>query len=166
MSDATQSTRFSPRALRWVLVGSLSLNALIITAVLSTLCITHFGGPPPDGAPGAGPDIGRRGSLLMGFAHALPRERADVVRQKVADAEPNLETLRRGLRDARAGVRAALTAEPFDQAKFDAALAGIVQAEADAARGKTDVFSNVVRQLTPQERIELHDWLERRRPNR
>jgi uncharacterized membrane protein len=165
MSEATQSTRFSPRTLKWVLVGSLSLNAVIIGAVLSTLCIAHFGGPPPDDGLSAGPG-GRKGSLLMGFARMLPRERADVVRQKVADAEPSLETLRRGLRDARAGVRAALTAEPFDQAKFDSALDGIVQAEANEARGKTVVFGDVVHQLTPQERIELHEWLERRRPNR
>lgn len=163
MSEATQPSRFSPRFLRWALIGSLSLNALIIGVVLSTLCISHFGGPPRDEL-GSGP--GRRGSLLGGFARTLPRERADVIRQKVADAEPNLETLRRGMRDARAGVRSALTAEPFDQAKLDAALEGIVQAEANEARGKTALFGDVVRQLTPQERVKLHEWLERKRPNK
>jgi uncharacterized membrane protein len=165
MSDAPQSTRFSPRTLQWVLVGSLSLNAVIIGALLTTLCITHFGGPPPDDGLSASPG-GRRGSLLMGFARMLPRERADVIRQKVADAEPNLETLRRGIRDARVGVRSALTAEPFDQTKLDSALQGIVQAETNETRAKTALFGDVVRQLTPQERVELHEWLERRRPNR
>lgn len=165
MSDAAQSTRFSPRTLRWVLIGSLALNALIIGAVLSTLCIAHFGGPPHgDGPRAGGPE--RRGQLLLGFARTLSRERADVIRQKVADAEPNLESLRRGMRDARASVRAALTAEPYDQAKFDTALDGIVQAETAEAQGKTRLFGDVVRQLTPQERVELHEWLDRRRPNR
>lgn len=164
MSDAAPSTRFSPGFLRWLLIGSLALNALIIGAVLSTICIAHFGGPPPEEMHASGPD--RRGQLLLGFARTLPRERADMIRQKVADAEPNLETLRRGMRDARATVRAAITAEPFDQAKFDAALDGIVQAETAEARGKTALFGDVVRQLTPQERLDLHEWLDRRRPNR
>ncbi|MFA5899301.1 MAG: periplasmic heavy metal sensor [Hyphomicrobium sp.] len=159
MSDTTTTTsRFSPRFLRWLLIGSLALNVLIIGAVVSTLCVAHFGGGH------AGP--GFRGSLLLGFARTLPRERADIVRQKIADAQPNLETLRRGMRDARAGVRAALSAQQFDQAKLDSALEGIVTAEANEARGKTALFAETVGVLTPEERIQLHQWLQERRPLR
>ena len=61
-----------------------------------------------------------------------------MIRQKFADAQPNMETMRKGIRDARAGVRAALIAEPFDQAKFNAALDGIVQAETNEQRAKDD----------------------------
>lgn len=160
MSDTTAPSRFSPRMLRWILIGSLALNVLVIGTVVSTLCIAQFSGRPP---PHMG---GFKGSPLLGFARSLPRERADIVRQTVADGQPKLEALRRGMRDARASVRAALTADPFDQAKLDAALDGVVKAEADEARGKATVFGDTVRQLTPQERGQLHEWLERQRPIR
>lgn len=159
MSETTAPSRFSPRTLRWILIGSLALNVLIIGAVVSTLCIAQFSGRPPHGG-------GFKGSPLLGFARTLPRERADIVRQMVADGQPKLETLRRGMRDARASVRAALSAEPFDQAKFDTALDGVVKAEVDEARGKAAVFGDTVRQLTPQERIQLHEWLDSQRPIR
>ncbi len=156
MSLTGATSRFSPRTLRWVLVGSLALNVLIIGAVASALC---FGGRPPHGA-------GFKGAPLLAFARTLPRERADMVRQLVADAQPNFETLRRGMRDARAAVRTALSAEAFDQAKLNAALDGVVQAEANEARGKATLFGETVSKLTPQERIELHEWLEKQRPIR
>jgi len=158
MSIANLGSRFSPRTLRWVLIGSLALNVLIIGTVASALCIARFGGPHPGG--------GFKGSPLLGFARTLPRERADVVRQKIADVQPNLEAVRRGVRDARASVRAALSAEPFDQAKFDAAIGGIVDAETNEARVKATLFADTVRQLSPQERLELHDWLDKQRPIR
>jgi uncharacterized membrane protein len=157
MSTTTQSSRFSPRTLRWVLIGSLALNVLIIGAVATALCVSRFGPHP-------GP--GFKGSPLLGFARTLPRERADIVRQKIADAQPSLETARRGVRDARAAVRAALSADPFDQAKFDAAMDGIVQADTGEARAKASLFADTVHQLTPQERTDLHAWLEKRRPIR
>jgi uncharacterized membrane protein len=159
MSETVSISRFSPRTLRWVLIGSLALNVLILGAVVSTLCFAHFAEP----APRMG---GFKGMPLLGFARTLPRDRADFIRQKVADAQPNFETLRRGIRDARAEVRAAMTAEPFDQAKLEAALGSIVAAEANEAKGKTALFGDVVRQLTPQERSDLHAWLDKHRPNR
>jgi uncharacterized membrane protein len=158
MSEASQPSRFSPRTLRWVLVASLALNVLIIGAVVSTLCLSRWGhghnGP------------GFKGSPLLGFARTLPRERADVVRQKIADAEPSVEAARRGIRDARAAVRDVLSAETFDQAKLDAALDGLVQAQTNEARARTTRFGATVGQLTPEERRQLYEWLEKRRPIR
>lgn len=153
MTDATKPSRFSPRTLRWALVASLALNVLIIGAVVGTLCF----GPGPHGR-------GFKGSPLMGFARTLPRERSDFIRQKFADAQPNMEAMRKGVRDARAAVREALMAETFDQAKLDAALDGIVQAETNVTRARVTLFGQTVSQLTPEERRQLHDWLEKRRP--
>ena len=158
MSDATQPSRFSPRALRWALVASLALNVLIIGTVAGTLCFSRFG-YDPHGA-------GFKKFPLLGFAHTLPRERSDLIRQKFADAQPNLEAMRKGIRDARAAVREVLTAETFDQAKFNAALDGVVQAETNVARARTSLFGDTVGQLTPEERRQLHDWLEKKRPLR
>ena len=156
MSDATQPSRFSPRALRWALVASLALNVLIIGTVAGTLCFSRFG----DGPHGEG----FKKSPLLGFARTLPRERSDMIRQKFADAQPNMEAMRKGIRDARAAVREVLMAETFDQAKFNAALDGVVQAETNVARARTSLFGDTVGQLTPEERRQLHDWFEKRRP--
>jgi uncharacterized membrane protein len=155
MTDATPAP--GPcRKLRLALMASLALNVLIIGAVAGTLCFSRLGsGPGPWGPKGSG---------LLGFAHTLPRERSDMIRQKLADSKPNMETLRKNIRDARLGVRAALTAEPFDQAKVNAALEGVVQAEANEQRAKVAVFGDTVSQLTPEERRQLHDWLEKKRP--
>jgi len=158
MSDATQPSRFSPRTLRWALVASLALNVLIIGTVAGTLCFSRFGhGPHGEGF---------KQSPLLRFARTLPRERSDMIRQKFADAQPNMEALRKGIRDARASVREALMAETFDQAKFNTALDGVVQAETNVARARTTLFGESVVQLTPEERRQLHEWLEKRKPLR
>ena len=158
MTEATRAPPASCRKLRLALMASLALNVLIIGAVAGTLCFSRLGPGPGHGGP--------KGSGLLGFAHTLPRERSDMIRQRFADSKPNMETLRKGIRDARLGVRAALTAEPFDQAKVNAALEGVVQAEANEHRAKVTVFGDTVGQLTPEERRQLHDWLEKRRPIR
>jgi uncharacterized membrane protein len=154
MTDAAPVAGSSYRKLRYALMASLALNVLVIGAVAGTIC---FKRPPPGGPKGTG---------LLGFAHTLPRERSDLIRQKFADSKPQMETLRQAIGDARTGVRAALMAEPFDQAKLTAALDGVVQAEANEHRAKVTVFGETVGQLTPDERKQLHDWLEKRRPIR
>jgi uncharacterized membrane protein len=156
MTDAALVAGSSYRKLRYALMASLALNVLVIGAVAGTLCFKR----PGPGGPGS------KGSGLLGFSHTLPRERSDMIRQKFADSAPNMEALRKGIRDARAGVRTTLTAEPFDQAKLTAALDGVVQAEANEHRAKVTVFGETVGQLTPEERKQLHDWLEKRRPIR
>jgi uncharacterized membrane protein len=158
MTGATEPAWLSPRTLRWALIGSLALNVLIIGTVVGTLCISRFGHDRHR--------EGFRGSPLIGFARTLPRERSDFIRQKYADAQPSLEATRKGIRDARAAVREVLTAETFDQAKLNAALDGIVAAQSSESRAKTALFGETVGQLTPEERRQLHDWLEKRRPIR
>jgi uncharacterized membrane protein len=155
MSDATQPTWFSPRTLRWALIGSLALNVLIIGAVASSLCFGRFGDRPHG--------KGMKGTALYYFARSLPRERSDFVRQKVAEAQPGLEAARKGIRDARAAVRDVLSGEGFDQAKLNAALDGLVQAQTNEARARTTLFGDTVGQLTPEERRGLHDWLDKNR---
>lgn len=156
MTDATANARSPYRNLRLALMASLALNVLIIGGVGGTLLLGrhHHGGPGP------------RGSGLLGFAHTLPRERSDMIRQKAADAQPSMEKSRKGVRDARDAARTALLAEPFDQAKLDTALEGIVQAQADEKRARAKLFGDTAGQLTPDERRQLHDWLEKTRPTR
>ena len=154
MTDAAPVAGSSYRKLRYALMASLALNVLVIGAVAGTLCFKR---------PGPG---GPKGSGLLGFAHTLPRERSDMIRQKFADSRSQMETLRQAIGNARAGVRTTLTAEPFDRAKLNAALDGVVQAENNEHRAKVTMFGETVGQLTPEERKQLHDWLEKRRPIR
>lgn len=140
------------RKLRLALMASLAVNVLIIGVVAGSMLMhQHRKGP-------------HKPNILLGFARTLPGERADMVRQNVADAQPNLETLRKAVRDARLGVREQLIVEPFDQAKLDAALDKIVQADTDEHKSRIAVFSKTVAQFTPEERRQLRDWLEKRRP--
>lgn len=138
------------RKLRLALMVSLALNVLIIGGVAGTML---FG--PKHGFHKSGP--------LLGFARTLPRERADMIRQNVADAQPGLEALRKSERDAREAVHAALIAEPFDQGKFNAALDQSVAADAKEKGARLAVFGKTAGQLTPEERRALYDWLERRK---
>lgn len=155
MTDATANARSPCRNLRLALMASLALNVLIIGGVGGALLLgRHHGGP------------GHRGSALLGFAHTLPRERSDMIRQKAADAQPSMEKSRKGVRDARDAARTALIAEPFDQAKLDTALEGIVQAQAVEKRARVKLFGDAAGQLTPEERRQLRDWLEKTRPTR
>ncbi|MDH4981327.1 periplasmic heavy metal sensor [Hyphomicrobium sp. D-2] len=145
----------SPRALRWLLVASLALNVLVIGVITGAICLSHFGhgrhmGPPKGG--------------LLGFARSLPDERGGPILQKFDDGKETRKNLRSLIRDARAKVRAAIIAEPFDQAKLDEALNGIVNAETEIARDRVSMFNATVQHLTPEERRQLHDWLEKHRP--
>ena len=74
-----------------------------------------------------------------------------------------MEAARKGIRDARAAVRDVLSGEGFDQAKLNAALDGLVQAQTNEARARTTLFGDTVGQLTPEERRALHDWLDKNR---
>ncbi|MEI9900800.1 MAG: periplasmic heavy metal sensor [Hyphomicrobium sp.] len=158
MTVAAPATGASSRKLRLALMASLALNVLIIGGVASALCFARFGH--------GGREIGTRGTGLLGYARTLPRERSDLIRQKFADAEPNMELLRKGIRDARASARDAVKSESFDQSKLDAALESIVQAEANEKRARVKLFGETVSQLTPEERQSLYDWLQKRRPIR
>ena len=145
----------SPRALRWLLVASLALNVLVIGVVTGAICLSHFG---------PGRHMGPKGGGLHGFARSLPDERGSALLQKFEDGKETRKSLRNLIRDARAKVRAALIAEPFDQAKLDEALNGVVSAETEIARDRVSMFNATVQHLTPEERRQLHDWLEKHRP--
>lgn len=149
--DTTTVTPSAYRKLRLALMVSLALNVLIIGGVAGTMLFRPHG-PHHKSGP------------LLGFAHTLPGERGDMIRQNVADAQPGLETLRKAGRDAREAVHAALIVEPFDQGKFNAALDQSAAADAKEKSARLAVFAKTAGQLTPEERRELHDWLERHNP--
>ena len=151
MTDAVPASH-SYRNVRLALVVSAVLNMLIIGALAGNALITRSGHWRGAGA----------SKSLLGFARSLPRERFDLIRQNVAEAQASLKLTRRGIRDARSAARLALARQPFDQTRFSAALEGIVQAETGEKRAKVTLFAKTVGQLTPEERRQLRDWVEKR----
>jgi uncharacterized membrane protein len=152
--DNTAPAASSYRKLRLALMASLAVNVLIIGGIAGAMLMgPHHKGP-------------HRGTLLLSFSRHLPGDRADLVRQNVADAQPALETLRKAEREARETVRAQLVADPFDQGKLDAALDQLVQADTKEHTARVAVFGKTVGQLTPEERRQLREWLDKHRPMR
>jgi len=154
MTDAAPSSRFSPRTIKYALMASLALNVLVIGGIIGSLCFSH--GPRHHGPK----------SPLLGFARTLPSERGDIIRQKYADTQSEMEKLRQAERRARAEARDLLTAEPFDAQKFKAALDDAAAAEGQLKSARMRVFAESAGELTPDERKQLHEWLEKRRPPR
>jgi len=150
MSDTTAGPR---RNLRPALIVSLAFNILIVGGVAAALLLAHLHGgrrhPPPTG--------------LAGFADTLPADRGDFVRQKVEGQKAAFEAIFKEERESRQAARAILLEEPFDVAKFKAALDRVAQAYDKEARTRMALVADTAAQLTPEERKQLHDYFQRHR---
>ena len=151
--NAVASKGSGCRRLRWALIISLALNALIIGAVGGALLFARHGH-------GWG-WYGHKGFGLHGFARTLPQDRRDVISTAINDGWTKLKPLRKEVRSARKAARKTLTDEPFEEAKLNAALDAVVAADADYQRTKMAIFANTAAKLTDAERKELYEWLER-----
>jgi uncharacterized membrane protein len=155
MSDAPQSTRFSPRTIKYALMASLALNVLIIGGIIGSLCFSPHGPRRPGPA-----------NPLLGFAQTLPADRAEVIKQSYANSQEELRALRKAEREAWHATRDRLVEQPFDQSQLTAALQAAVDADGKEKMARMTLFAETVSKLTPEERKALHDWLEKRRPRR
>lgn len=94
----------------------------------------------------------------------MPKESADRVRAAMAAQRPVMARNMEEMRRAREDVRAALTAEPFDKARLEAAFAK-VRRTADAMQdGVHAGVLAVAQDLGPQERARLARMLDRGPP--
>lgn len=147
----TGTSGTAPRWPRWkgiLLVVSLAFNLLIL-GIVAAAGIRHGWGPPPGGAQQA---------TLLRFARSLPAERKKEI---WAAIRPELRSVRphwRELRKARAEVRAALTTDPFDVARFQKAHDHLLDVEVKVRKELHPVFDDVASRLTPQERREFARW--------
>lgn len=146
----------APRWMLWLLFASLALNLLIIGLVAgSAWRFRHGGGPPHHGW--APPN-------LIGYSMALERGRNKALREATSPMRHALKPLRRDIHAARNEVTAAISAEPFDQARFDAAQARLVDLENQARQQTLALYAEIAKSLTPDERRAYKQWRERRRP--
>ena len=149
------TTGGSGRNLRPALMASLAFNVLIVGAVAAALLLPFLHGgkrhrpPPPTG--------------LAGFAETLPADRAAFVRGKVEGQKEAFEAIFKEQRESRQAARAILMEEPFDVAKFKAALDRVAQAYDKEARTRMTLVADTAAELTPEERKQLHAYFEKHR---
>jgi uncharacterized membrane protein len=140
--------------LRLALMVSLALNVLIIGSVAGAMLVSRHHG-------WRGHDF--RSAGLTGFAGTLPPDRRDVIRRKLESDQATLAPLRNEERVARDAVRTVLMTEPFEVEKFKAALERAVDADVKEKRARMALFAETAASMTPEERRQLHNWLEERR---
>jgi uncharacterized membrane protein len=107
-----------------------------------------------------GDDIG-----LMGFAHELPGDRQKIVRDDIKAARQTIRPLRQAVRDAWDEANKVLTVEPFDKDKYKAAMGKLTEAETQFKSAIATALAETAAKLTPEERVSLQGWRERRRPH-
>lgn len=138
-----------PRYLYLGLIASLALNLLFIGSFAAAVWHHHE-------------EDKRRDNGFLGFVSQLPADRQEPIRQQVKAARASMKGLRDNIRKSWVEANALLTAEPFDKAKFLAALMQLRAAE-DAFKGAIyNSVASTAGELTPDERKLLQEWRERR----
>ncbi|MFA5958155.1 periplasmic heavy metal sensor [Hyphomicrobium sp.] len=104
-----------------------------------------------------------KGLGLLGFVANLPSDRQEAIRQEVVAARDSMKQLRASMRQAWLNANAMLTDEPFDKAKFSAALQQLKDLEASYRASIYNMVANTAEMLTPDERKLLQAWRVERR---
>lgn len=101
---------------------------------------------------------------LLGFVKDLPDDRQGPLRAQITSAREAMRPLRRSVREAWAEANKILSVDPFDKAKFQAALAKLGEAEAVYKNALNTALADTAAALTADERKQLQTWRDRRRP--
>lgn len=152
-SNAERGGLRNSRYLFPALIASLALNLLVVGGIAAAAWHHHHR---------FGKHRGERG--LLGFANDLSEPHRNMMRGAVLSAREALRPQRRAIRDAWDEANGTLTLEPFDKAKFKAAMAKVADVETAFRNSLTDVLANTAEKLTPDERRQLQNWRDRRRP--
>ena len=153
----------SPRfdtALRWLLVASLALNV----GLLSGIAWEHF---DRDDEPRRMHMRMARGTMMPNphlLRRVLPEERRAVADAVLANHRPQIHATVGAVFEARARVHALVTAETIDRPALDRAFADLRARDAEAARAVQAMLTELVTQLTPEERRALGEAVHRRHP--
>jgi hypothetical protein len=147
------------RSSRWlmpVLVGSLALNLIVVGAAGSLVWRSYFGSREV---------LGRRVvSSVIGYSVTLASERVKELERLTKEERQKVLPLRRALLEARAEVNRALTAQPFDEARFLAAQARLVEADQRSRESSFKLQVALSLHFTPEERLGYLRWREKQRP--
>lgn len=98
------------------------------------------------------------------FSKNLPADRRDFIGRAIDAARENLRPLREDVRALRKEAGEVLGAEPFDKERLKAEMVRLVEAEARLRTEVVKAFSDIVAQLTPEERRAYREWRQRQTP--
>jgi uncharacterized membrane protein len=159
-SDDQASGPAAPRRsrARWVLIGSLCLNLLLLGGMGGAV-LRHGGDHPP-------PPAGLDPVSLMRAMHSLPDDRRDEARAILRDHRPKFEAQRPARHAARKAIAERLAAEPFDGAALATALDAARVADAAGRAVIDDAFVEFAAQLSPESRQKLATEILERRSRR
>ncbi len=132
--------------MKWLLVGSLALNVLIVGVVVGALA---------RGGPGGG-----RGSPqnLIGYVSSMPSERRQLLLQRTSNLRPELKALRQQARLAHRERVAAITAEPFDRSRYIAAQTRQIETETKMRMLMRDIVADTAAAMSLDERRAFLRW--------
>jgi len=138
-----------PRYLYPSFIASLALNLLFIGLFATAVWHHHE-------------EEKERDRGFLGFVSQLPADKQAEIRQQVLASRTSMKGLRDNIRKSWADANALLTQEPFDKAKFLAALMQLRAAE-DAFKGAIyNAVADTAVELTPDQRKLLQDWRAKR----
>ncbi|MBS0250605.1 MAG: periplasmic heavy metal sensor [Proteobacteria bacterium] len=138
-----------PRYLYPSFIASLALNLLFIGLFATAVWHHHE-------------EDKTRNRGFLGFVSQLPPDTQAEIRQQVLEKRAAMKGLRENIRKTWVDANAMLTEEPFDKAKFLAALMQLRTAE-DAFKGAIyNAVADTAVQLTPDQRKLLQEWREKR----
>jgi uncharacterized membrane protein len=136
-------------------VASLAFNVLVFGAMAGRAYMFRHG---PIAHMAGGTEVGGSGNLA-GFARQLPAERRRQVWALVQEERPALRALRAEVREARARVGAAVSADPFDAKQVSEAQARLLDAEVKTRTASQKLFARIAEMLTKEERTAFARYL-------
>jgi len=140
------------RSSRWLLLASLALNLLLVSAA-GTLVARHYL------APAAPPTIDRSiGARIERIAATLPGADADVLRATYRTDAATVEASRDAYRKAQDDVRAVLREEPFRMEAMRAATVKTRAARQGFDEAVQDVIATAAGKMSAAGRSKLADW--------
>ncbi len=131
--------------IKWLLVASLALNVLIVGVVIGAF--VRGGG----GGRGASQN-------LIGFVSSLPAERRQDLMKRTASVRPELKALRQQSRAATRERMAAITAEPFDRARYISAQTRQIETETKIRMLMRDIVADTAAGMSLDERRAFLRW--------
>jgi uncharacterized membrane protein len=140
-----------PRYVYFALIASLAMNLLFVGGFAAAAWHLHHEMEEPK-APG-----------LLSFIAGLPADRKAPLQKEILAAREAQKDLRANVRQSWLDANALLTVEPFDKAKFSAALAQLKDVEAHYRASIYNMVSDTAGMLTPDERKQLQKWRADRR---
>ena len=157
--DQTSAAAGAPAG-RWrlIILASLALNLLFAGAAAGSLWHSkrHYSHGSLRGAELA----------IDKFLRTVPKERAKELRKLLkATAQPRVEPLVAGIRQARRDAAAALSAQTFDREQLTAAFGRIDQAEATAKSAARGAILSLAANMTAAERSAMAAQWKARRPH-